>query len=128
MFESGRLRHLLTAREISQSELARRVGVTQATIYKLLSGETQGSKHLHKIAHELGTTPAYLMGETDDPDSPTPSPDLTSDERELLDAYRALPPKDRAAVLRITLSMNGIAPAGTTIHDPKRIYHVEAKV
>lgn len=51
---------------ISQSELARRVGITQASVNKLLSGTAYGSRHLHKIARELGTSPAYLNGETDD--------------------------------------------------------------
>lgn len=64
----------MTERGLSQSELARRVGVSQATIYKLLTGETYGSKHLHRIARELGTTPAYLAGETDDPDENAPPP------------------------------------------------------
>jgi len=52
---------------LSQSELARRVGVRQPTISRLLLGEAAGSKHLHVIARELRTTPQYLTGETDDP-------------------------------------------------------------
>jgi phage repressor protein C with HTH and peptisase S24 domain len=54
-------------RGFSQSELARRVGVSQATVWKLIKEPSQGSKHLHKIARILATTPAYLSGETDDP-------------------------------------------------------------
>ena len=61
-------------RALSQSELARRVGVSQATIFKLLTGESYGSKHLHRIARELETTPAYLEGETDDPAPDAPPP------------------------------------------------------
>ena len=64
----------MAKRSLSQSELARRVGVSQATIYKLTTGETYGSKSLHRIARELGTTPAYLTGETDDPDEGAPPP------------------------------------------------------
>lgn len=59
---------------ISQSELARRIGVSQQTIARLVSGNTYGSKHLHRIARELLTTPAYLVGETDDPDENAPLP------------------------------------------------------
>lgn len=55
---------------ISQSELARRVGVSQPTINALIKGDSAGSKHLHRIAAELETSPAYLAGETDD-DAPT---------------------------------------------------------
>lgn len=52
---------------MSQAELARRVGITQPTVADLLSGKSQGSKHLHKIARVLETTPEYLTGETDNP-------------------------------------------------------------
>lgn len=51
---------------ISQSELARRVEVSPTTIWKLAKEPSQGSKHMHKIARELGTTSEYLMGETDE--------------------------------------------------------------
>ena len=74
MFDAQRFRSRLALRGISQSELARRVGVSQASIYRLASGDAYGSKHLHRIARELGTTPAYLTGETDDPDAGAPPP------------------------------------------------------
>jgi phage repressor protein C with HTH and peptisase S24 domain len=55
---------------ISQAELARRVKVSQPTINALIKGGNTTSKHLHRIAAELETSPAYLAGETDD-DAPT---------------------------------------------------------
>jgi transcriptional regulator with XRE-family HTH domain len=64
----------MAALGISQSELARRVGVSQSAIHKLTSGGAYGSKHLHTIASELGTTPAYLEAKTDNPDENAPSP------------------------------------------------------
>lgn len=67
MFNADRFRKLLADKGFSQSELARRVGVSQSAIHKLASGGAYGSAHLHKIARELETTPAYLTGETDDP-------------------------------------------------------------
>lgn len=67
MFRADRLEALMTERGISQSELARRVGVSATSIWKLLNEPSQGSKHLHKIARELGTTPEYLDDETDEP-------------------------------------------------------------
>lgn len=67
MFRGDRLAKLMEAKGLSQSELARRVGVTQATIWKLLKEPSQGSKHLHKIAAELETTSEFLMDETEDP-------------------------------------------------------------
>jgi len=67
VFRGDRLAGLMKERGFSQSELARRVGVSQATVWKLIKEPSQGSKHLHKIARILATTPAYLSGETDDP-------------------------------------------------------------
>lgn len=51
---------------INQSELARRVGVSQPTIHALIKGGSASSRHLHRIAAELETSPAYLAGETDE--------------------------------------------------------------
>lgn len=64
-----RMKAKMDRKGISQSELARRVGISQPVIFKLLKGESQGSSHLHKIARELDTTVEYLTGEIDDPDS-----------------------------------------------------------
>jgi phage repressor protein C with HTH and peptisase S24 domain len=70
MVRGDRIEELLKAKGWSQAELARRIGVQSTTIWKLVSGEGQGSKHLHKIARELETTPEYLTGETDNPAPP----------------------------------------------------------
>ena len=67
MFRDDRLRALLKERNLSQSELARRVGISQTAVYKLVSGQSQGSKYIHRIAQELAVSPAFLMGESDDP-------------------------------------------------------------
>lgn len=68
VFDSTRFRERLSAAGVSQSELARRLDLSQGAIAKLAAGNAYGSKHLHRIARELGTTPAYLTGETDDPE------------------------------------------------------------
>lgn len=60
--------------DFSQAELARRVGMSQSGIVNLIAGRSRSSTHLHKIARELHTTPAYLSGETDDPASDLPPP------------------------------------------------------
>lgn len=64
-----RIKERLERLSISQAELARRVKVSQPTINALIKGGNTSSKHLHRIAAELETSPAYLVGETDD-DSP----------------------------------------------------------
>lgn len=62
-----RLAERLAVVGISQAELARRVSLSQPTINALINRNKVGSKHLHRIARELGTTAEYLTGETDDP-------------------------------------------------------------
>jgi transcriptional regulator with XRE-family HTH domain len=71
-----RLAEVMKARGIGQTDLARRVGVQQGTISKIINGSTNNSRYLLHIARELGTTPAYLEGEIDDAgvDAPQPAP------------------------------------------------------
>lgn len=78
-----RLRERIAARGTSQSALARSVGISQATIAKLVGGDAFGSKHLHLIARELRTTEAYLTGTTDDPGEgfvPLPSTEVVASQ------------------------------------------------
>lgn len=56
----------MAEKDFSQSELARRVGISATAIWKLLHEPAQGSKHTHRIAEVLGTSPQYLMDETED--------------------------------------------------------------
>lgn len=66
MTMGDRIKERLDALGISQAELARRVKVAQPTINALIKGGATGSKHLHRIAAELETSPAWLSGETED--------------------------------------------------------------
>lgn len=69
-----RIDRLRIAIGISQAELARRVGIRQSTMNSLIKGDSRSSRSIVAIARELGTTPAYLTGETDDAAASTPSP------------------------------------------------------
>jgi len=68
MIDGVRLKRLMSDRGLSQQALADLVGVKQPTINRLINGGQSGSKHLHRIAAALETTPAYLTGETSDAD------------------------------------------------------------
>lgn len=106
MFDGQRLRERMTEAGLTQSELARRLGISQTMVGKLANGDVQGSKHLHRIARELGTTPAYLAGETDDPSEgalPPPTVDAIADQ---LDAVMI-------PEVQVGLSMGG----GSTVED-----------
>lgn len=93
---------------MSQSELARRVGITQGTIAALISGRSRSSTYLHQIARELRTTPSYLSGETDDlgADVP-PGPDLSYDELAWVNYWRALQGEERDAIVRVVRLLIG---------------------
>lgn len=69
-----RIEERLRVLDMSQAELARRVKVAQPTINALIKGNNQGSKHLHRIASVLQTSPAYLVGDSDDPGEAALSP------------------------------------------------------
>ncbi|GGB21347.1 transcriptional regulator [Sphingomonas metalli] len=87
MVDAARLRQLMNDRGLTQSELARRVGISQTSIAKLVTGSGYGSKFLHRIAQELGTSPGYLEGLTDDPKAdaiPLPSVEDAAEQLDLV--------------------------------------------
>jgi transcriptional regulator with XRE-family HTH domain len=118
MFSSERFRSLLAERGISQAELGRRVGIAQATVNKLATGGAYGTKHIHLIARTLRTSPAYLMGETDDPapDAPIVEPELPI---QFVTMQVALPSEDALATM--FQAMLQIVPADSTEAERARI-------
>lgn len=97
-----RLKQLMTEKGLTQSELARRVGVNQSTIAGLIAGKARSSSYLHRIAREVSTTPEYLLGETNDPRSAVPPAMVSSDELTWVRTLRCLAPANRAALLSFT--------------------------
>lgn len=63
-----RMLALMEAQGINRSQLARRTGLQQPSITKIITGQTRGSKSLPEIAKELNTSIEYLTGETDSPE------------------------------------------------------------
>jgi transcriptional regulator with XRE-family HTH domain len=61
----NRILERIEALGLTQSELARRVGITQPAIANLIKRGGRSS-HLHAIARELETTPEYLLLGGDD--------------------------------------------------------------
>lgn len=82
-----RLRERIEMAGFSQASLGRKINVSQQAIGKLLTGKAFGSVHLHRIAQELGTTPGYLTGQTDDPTEgalPLPTPELIAEQLDVV--------------------------------------------
>ncbi|MBQ3646506.1 MAG: helix-turn-helix transcriptional regulator [Synergistaceae bacterium] len=66
-----RMNKLLQQRYISKKEMASRLGLTYLTFWRKLNGERSVDiELLQKIAEVLGTSTAYLLGETDNPAPP----------------------------------------------------------
>lgn len=106
MIVGERIQERLRAKGLSQSELARRVGVSQPMVNALIRGASQSTPKLHKIARELGTSPAYLSGEVDDPDQDAPEPPvLTPGESAWIEIYRVLDDRSRGALMHIAQTM-----------------------
>lgn len=125
MLLADRIKARMEACELSQAALAREVGVSQQSIGRLVTGEAIDSRHLHKIAIALRTTPAYLTGETDDPNSDLPDDRLNADEREILEHFRKLTAKDRAAARQLIRSLAEREPdtkPAPTLHAPGRSF------
>ena len=51
---------------LTQSAVARAVGVKQPSIGRLIAGETRQTRHIIELAQALRTTPEYLTGDTDE--------------------------------------------------------------
>lgn len=118
MIIGSRIRARLEECGISQADLARRVKLTQSTINGLVRGEQRSTTKLHQIARELGTTTAYLSGETDDPFSESPPEDITGEEREFIELIRSISSKDKAAILHLARSIATAAPK-SSLHSPQ---------
>jgi len=98
----ARVKELLIANGFSQAELARRVGLAQPTIYGLIHSNKIGSKHLHRIARELRTTPDYLEGRVDDPDEGADTGKrLSSEHLQWLELFEYLTPEQRRNIRAI---------------------------
>jgi transcriptional regulator with XRE-family HTH domain len=50
----------VTALGITETDLAKRVGMSRTYLYRVLGGGRPGTKHLAKIAQELGSTVTWL--------------------------------------------------------------------
>lgn len=72
---------------LSQAELARRVGISQQAIGKLVNGSSRSSPNIGKIAQVLETTPAYLVGQVEDPEEGAmllPTNEVIADQLDLV--------------------------------------------
>lgn len=116
MLVSSRLSGRMEQIGISQAELARRIGMSQQAVGKLVHGQSRETPKLHQIAKQLRTTPDYLEGRVDDPEEDADTGQrLASDELELIDLYQRLSSSQRKAFRVLLREIANDAPSGAPI-------------
>lgn len=107
MFDLNRFKELCKERGIKQAALFRAVGKDEFYASNLKRTKNVPVEFVESWAAALHTTPAYLMGETDDPSPETKkepagiADGLTEEDRELIEAFRAASPEKRQAILAL---------------------------
>ena len=93
--QRNRLRQARIKAELSQVQLAERLGVTPGAIRHWESGATNlYVDRLIELAQATGVSVSWILGEG--------VPELTHDENELLSGYRQLP-EDEKEVVRVVV-------------------------
>lgn len=91
---------------LTQEELAKKMGYkTKSSINKIELGKNDiPQSKIVQFAEVLGTTPAFLMGWSENEGQEQPSPDkveLTEGEKVLLDLFRRVPEDEQSMLLRM---------------------------
>lgn len=110
MILGERIKERLAQLGMSQSELARRVGITQKSMNYLCNQAKSRSAHTHSIASELEVSIEWLTGQTDHMRIGHTISQLTSQQRKWLSFLDVMPEKERAAAF---LMMSALADAVT---------------
>lgn len=109
MFMMNRLLELMKKDHRSARYMSEQAGMSAGYIKDLKAHSSEPSEHAISIwAEILHTTPAYLLGETDDPSegikkepAGLEADGLSDEDRELIEAFRAAPPEKRRAILEL---------------------------
>lgn len=104
MLQTDRLLERAKELGVSQAHLAELVGRQRYYLADLARKGTQPSAETVAVwAEALSTTPAYLLGETDEKEKPTGTvaDGLSAKERELLELFRGLSPAEQDAQLAL---------------------------
>lgn len=99
MTVGDRIKALRQSKNIPQIELAKKVGVTKQSLYKYEKNIITNipSDKIQLLADELETTPAFLMGWTEEKEEEY---ELTDLEKKVLTEFRAADAITRGMVLR----------------------------
>lgn len=104
MLQTDRLLERAKELGVSQAHLAELVGRQRYYLADLARKGTQPSAETVAVwAEALSTTPAYLLGESDEKEKPTGAvaDGLSAKERELIELFRGLSPAEQDAQLAL---------------------------
>lgn len=107
MFDLDRFKDLCKQQGIKQAALFEMVGRPRTYSSDLKKVKNVPTEYIETWAAALHTSPAYLMGETDDPTATKKEPTglvadgLSDEDRELIEAFRAASPEKRQAILAL---------------------------
>lgn len=89
IFRGDRLRAVREQMQISQDDLADRLGFGQSQMNKYENGKADPSAEVvARMSRELGVTADWLLDLVDEPTEHFREQDMTAQERKLLSAYR----------------------------------------
>ena len=89
-----RLRELREAKQLSQSEVAKLIGVGRTTYLKYETGENKPVRKLNELANFFDVSIDYILGKDEDASSIK----VNDDESALVRGYRALDDEGKAVI------------------------------
>lgn len=103
MSTGERMKSVRKARGLSAEAVAKKLGVSPATVYRYEKGDIEKvpGDLLEPLSSILGTTPAYLMGWTDDAEIPMPAGaayNISAREYSMVRSYRRAEPADKQII------------------------------
>lgn len=104
-----RIKELRLEKGYSLRVLAKQIGVTAPTLQRYETGEITniGPEMVNKIAHELGTSASWLLGEHEkDLINGAPVVAISRTEKLLVSIYRSLDPAEKEMVRNLFLTLN----------------------
>ena len=100
----ARIKALADDRGLRMQHLAKRLDADAGFFSECSRGKRKmTAAQIETLADALSTTPAYLLGETDEKEKPTGAvaDGLSAKERELIDLFRGLSPAEQDAQLAL---------------------------
>lgn len=95
-----RLRKLFESSGLTQSDICKQTDINKGALSSYLSGRYfPKQKSLEKLANIFGVSIEYLMGLSDDTDSPSSNSSLTAGEQQIVSSFRQLNEEGRERLL-----------------------------